>query len=325
MNEKAIKKYNHVNVLTPMVYAFNLSGCRLLTFAYIHGFCRDESSVCYSSLTRIAETIGYARRTVEESIKNLRADGYIYKVGTTTIGGQEVNGYRTYFYELMDRYDAGEDIRPSKLKARRSSPKRGRAQSSLPNILPEGREQNSAEVGNIVREGREQCAPNNIMIYINKDYSSYKPQSRQEEEKLFKIIFLFRNAADPAAEVGKFVSWNEARGWQTRDGAKYDTVAKRSSLAEYGWDCKTGQRLPQGDTTDKYYKFLKEMLRVSMDRGGIDPEQLLSTSIRYRVASNGTFVWQCTPEVKRWFKENPMEQMLDIIDKTIALPLAFEQ
>lgn len=325
MNEKAIKKYNHVSVLTPMVYAFHLSGCRLLVFAYIHGFCRDENSCCYSSLTHISEIIGYARRTVAESINALIKDGYIYKMGTTTIDGQQVNGYRTYFYELMDRYDAGEEITPSLLKARRRPQKEGSAQISLPLRTTPGSAQNSAEVVHISPKGSAQSAPNNIMIYINKDYSSYKPQSRQEEEKLFRIIFLFRNAADPAAEVGKFVSWNDARGWQTRDGAKYDTVAKRSSLAEYGWDCKTGQRLPTGNTTDKYYKFLKEMLRVAMDRGGIDPEQLLSTSIRYRIANGGSFVWLCSPEVKRWFKEQPKDMMLDIIDKTIALPFAFEQ
>jgi len=325
MNEKAIKKYNYVDVLTPMVYAFHLSGCRLLVFAYIHGFCRDSNSCCYSSLTHISEIIGYARRTVAESINALIKDGYIYKIGTTTIDGQQVNGYRTYFYELMDRYDAGESIKPALLKTRRSLKNEGGAQSALPIHTTNGSAQSDEKVVHKIPKGSAQCAPNNIKIYLNKDYSSYRPESRQEEEKLFNIIFLFRNAADPAAEVGKFISWNDARGWQTRDGAKYDTVAKRSSLAEYGWDCKTGQRLPAGDITDKYYKFLKEMLRVAMEHGGIDPEQLLSTAIRYRVATGGTFVWQCNTEVKRWFKEQPMDMMLSIIDKTIALPFAFEQ
>ena len=303
MNEKAIKKYNHVDVLTPMVYAFNLSGCRLLVFAYIHGFCRDESSVCYSSLTRIAETIGYARRTVEESIKNLRADGYIYKVGTTTIDGQEVNGYRTYFYELMDRYDSGEDIHPAKLKTRRSPKKSGREQSALPNIVREGREQSADEVGNIVREGREQSATNNTMIILNNNLSD-SARTREEEEREFYRIFFLRNAIDPAAEVQRFVGWYDSKGWVSADGTKYDTPARRAGLA-WPWNIKTGTgRLPEGPDTEKFLSFLSDLSKVAIQVGGIHPGQILDRHSSYKMDPNYGFIWRCRQEVQDWFEAN---------------------
>ena len=283
-----------------MVTELGLTGNALLVFAMIHGFTKDGNHQYVGSFEYIAEWLGISPRSTKEIIRNLISDGYINRTQNFTDRRRPINVYTTNYEDLLARVAAGEEIKPTSIKAGRAA-----------------RRVNSA-----------QCAPNNnyyINIYINKNYSSYRPESGQEEEKLFKIIFFFRNAADPAAEVGKFISWNETRGWQTRDGAKYDTVAKRSALAEYGWDCKTGQRLPAGELTDKYYKFLKEVISCALERGGIDPELLLSTSNRYRVAGTGSFVWQCLPEIKQWFKAQPREQMIGLIDRTIAKPLAFEQ
>lgn len=302
MKEKSIRKYNHVDVLTPMVYAFNLSGCRLLTFAYIQGFCRDESSVCYSSLTRISETIGYARRTVEEAIKNLREDGYIYKVGTTTIDGQEVNGYRTYFYELMDRYDAGEDIRPAKLSSRRGVKNGGMAQSALPHKVREGMAQSAVEVGNIVREGMAQCAPNNTMIML-KDNLSDSAHARAEEREFFKIFFK-RNAVDPSAEVMRFTGWYQSKEWKDGKGRTYDTTEKRCGLA-WPWEIKTGTgRLPDGPDTDKFLSFLADLSTVAVQVGGLDPMQVLDRHSTFKMDPNYGLIWLCRPEVQEWFEAN---------------------
>ena len=320
MKEKAIKKYNHVDVLTPMVYAFNLSGCRLLTFAYIHGFCRDEGSICYSSLTRISETIGYARRTVEESIKNLREDGFIYKVGTTTIDGQEVNGYRTYFYELMDRYDAGEDIRPAKLTSRRGIKNIGMAQSALPHKVREGREQSAEEVGNIVREGREQSATNNTMIKLNNNLSDSAPvgaaPAREAEEREFIKIFFLNNAADPAAEMKRFVGYYQSKGWQDNAGRKYDTPEKRAGLA-YGWDCKSGPRLTPGENTEKFYKFIGILYKYATERGGINPGQLLDSRTEYKLEGD-RFYWECSEPVQQWCESKVSDMLRGIIDTTMG-------
>lgn len=310
-----------------MVTELGLTGNALLVFAMIHGFTKDGNHQYVGSFEYIAEWLGISPRSTKEIIKNLIHDGYINRTQNLTDRRRPINVYTTNYEDLLARVAAGEEIKPTSIKAGRAAGKVNGAQCALlKKEVVNGAQSSNLMVHKFPFNGA-QCAPNNnyyINIYINKNYSSYTPESGQEEEKLFKIIFLFRNAADPAAEVGKFISWNEARGWQTRDGAKYDTVAKRTALAEYGWDCKTGQRLPAGDVTDRYYKFLKEVISFALEHGGIDPELLLSTSNRYRMSGTGSFVWLCLSEVKKWFKEQPRDQMLGIINKTIALPFAFE-
>ena len=309
-----------------MVTELGLTGNSLLVFAMIHGFTKDGTHQYVGSFEYIAEWLGISPRSTKEIIKNLIHDGYINRKQNLTDRRRPINVYTTNYEDLLARVAAGEEIKPTSITAGRTARKVNSAQCAP--LKKEG--VNGAQSSNLMVHkfpfNSAQCAPNNkyIDIYINKNYSSYRPESGQEEEKLFKIIFFFRNAADPAAEAAKFVSWNEARGWQTRDGAKYDTVAKRTALAEYGWDCKTGQRLPAGDVTDRYYKFLKEVISFAMEHGGIDPELLLSTSNRYRMSGTGSFVWLCLSEVKKWFKEQQRDQMIGIINKTIALPFAFE-
>ena len=311
-----------------MVTELGLTGNALLVFAMIHGFTKDGNHQYVGSFEYIAEWLGISPRSTKEIIRNLINDGYINRTQNLTDRRRPINVYTTNYEDLLARVAAGEEIKPTSIKAGRTARKVNSAQCApLKNEEVNGAQSSSLMVHKFPFNSA-QCAPNNnyyINIYINKNYSSYRPESGQEEEKLFKIIFLFRNAADPAAEVGKFISWNETRGWQTRDGAKYDTVAKRAALAEYGWDCKTGQRLQEGDLTDKYYKFLKEIISISLVSGGIDPELLLSTKNRYRVASNGTFVWQCLPEVKQWMKAQQKEKILEVIGNELSMPFAFEQ
>lgn len=302
MKEKAIKRYNSVRVLTPMVYALNLSGCRLLTFAYIQGFCNDEASVCYSSIKTISDTIGYAQRTIDEALRNLKADGFIYKVGTRTIDGQEVNGYRTYFFELMDRYDAGETIKPTLLRTRRGSKKGGSAQCTLPYNDVESGAQCTDEVAHNVQEGSAQCADKSNMNLIDesKESLSESARAREAEEREFFKIFFMNNAADPAAEVKRFVGYYQSKGWQDTSGRSYDTPDKRAGLA-YGWDCKSGERLSRGEDTDKFYKFLGNLYDIAMAQGGIDPRLLLDVRGGFKYA-DGQFIWDCTSTVRQWFE-----------------------
>ena len=282
MKEKAIRKYNHVDVLTPMVYALNLSGCRLLVFAYIQGFCRDEASVCYSSFTRMSETIGYARRTVAESIAALISDGYIYKVGSQTIDGKRVSGYRTYFYELMDRYDAGEDISPTFLKTRRSPQKPSGAQSAPVHIFPDSGAQSSIPAVHKAADCGAHSAIDNTMIILKENLFD-SARARAEEREFIK----------------RFVGYYQSKGWQDNAGRKYDTPEKRAGLA-YGWDCKGGERLPKGENTDKFYKFLGILYKYATERGGIEPGQLLDARTSYKV-DGSRFFWACSKPVQDWF------------------------
>ena len=322
-----MKRTDYIVILAPMVTELGLTGNALLVFAMIHGFTKDGNHQYIGSFEYIAEWLGISLRSSKMIIKNLISDGYINRTQNLTDRRRPINVYTTNYEALLARVAAGEVIKPTSVKAGSASDKVNGAKNAP--LKKEG--VNGAKGGNLMVQkfpfNSANSAPKNnyIDIYINRNYSSYRPESGQEEEKLFKIIFLFRNAADPAAEVGKFISWNEARGWQTRDGAKYDTVAKRAALAEYGWDCKTGQRLPAGDITDKYYKFLKEMISIALVSGDIDPELFLSTKNKYRVASNGSFVWQCLREVKEWVKGQPREKIVGAIGRALSMPFAFEQ
>ena len=302
MREKAIHKYNSVRVLTPMVYALNLSGCRLLTFAYIQGFCNDEVSSCYSSTKTMSEILGYAQRTIKEALTNLSKDGFIYKVGTMTIDGQKVNGYRTYFFELMDRYDAGEEIKPSLLSLRRGASKQGSAQCAPVNSEGIFGAQCAPEVVHNVHESGEQCAPNSNknLIDESKESLSESARAREAEEREFFKIFFMNNAADPAAEVKRFVGYYQSKGWQDTSGRRYDTPDKRAGLA-YGWDCKSGERLSRGESTDKFYKFLGSLYDIAGERGGIDPRLLLDVRGGYRF-HDGQLIWDCIPTVQQWFE-----------------------
>lgn len=302
MKEKAIRRYNHIDVLTPMVYALNLSGCRLLVFAYIQGFCRDEASVCYSSFTHISKTIGYARRTVAESIAALIGDGYIYKVGTQIIDGRKVSGYRTYFYELMDRYDAGEDISPAFLKTRRSPRKSIGAQSALVQLFQDRGAQSSADAVHISPNSGAVSAIDNTMITLN-DNLSESAQARADEEREFLKIFFLRNAGKPADELKRFLAWyRDGKKWTDAQGRKYETLEQRAGLA-WNWDCKSGQRLPECEATDNFYKFLEAMYAAAQSAGDIDPMLLLDIKGGYRLEGN-TFTFIGYREVSAWIEQH---------------------
>jgi hypothetical protein len=66
-------------------------------------------------------------------------------------------------------------------------------------------------------------------------------EQKQEEQKQFFKIFFFKGAADPAAEVKRFIGHNQANGWQNKAGAKYDSTEKRLGLAEL-WKFESGTR-----------------------------------------------------------------------------------
>ena len=84
-------------------------------------------------------------------------------------------------------------------------------------------------------------APNNIIDNIIYYYSSRTREEQEQEKKEFFKIFFFRNAADPAAEVERFIAYNETRGWKTTQGVEYDTPEKRRSLAVL-WEIKDAKK-----------------------------------------------------------------------------------
>jgi len=305
MGKTAIEKYNGLWVYPQMVYAFHLSGCRLLTFAYIHGFCKDEVGICYSSINTISQKVGYAPRTVAEAIKNLNADGFIYKCGTTTIGGQQVNGYRTFFFELMDRYDAGEEIKPALLRSRRGFQKEGYAQCAVLHQNGENDAQCAVEVMHNVQKGYAQCAPYNKRIIkgIIKDCCSNTREraiGEQWEQQQFYLKFFFRNAAKPQEELAEFIRYNTTLGWKTKDGsASFDTFEKRMALAE-GWHFEKGSNRTDG----KFLAALEQIFLAALEAGDESAAVLIDTKLTGGLYVSGGLLIHCTKTQREWIESH---------------------
>lgn len=115
---------------------------------------------------------------------------------------------------------------------------------------------------------------------------------RQEEKREFFRIFFEKNAADPAAQVAKFVNYYESLGWENADGRRYDTPKKRRGLA-WMWECKgSAPRLTAdyGTVKDKenqaaanraFLKMLGELYELAACAGDPeDPTKLLDPSSR---------------------------------------------
>ena len=207
----------------------------------------------------------------------------------------------------MDRYDAGEEIKPALIASRRGTKNRGSEQCALVHFVPEGSAQSASEVVHKVPKGSAQSAPNNTMIDLNNILSDSAgagarsaAHAREAEEREFYKIFFLRNAGNPADEVRRFVGWYDSREWTDSRGRKYETPKQRAGLA-YTWDCKSGTRLTPGENTEKFYKFLGSLYNYATKHGGIDPQLILDPRGGCRF-KDGNFIWDCTDTVRQWFE-----------------------
>lgn len=74
-----IRENDYIVILSPMVTKLGLSGNKLIIFALIYGFCRDNESEFNGSVNYICEWTGVSRNTVLSAIKELVEDGLIVK------------------------------------------------------------------------------------------------------------------------------------------------------------------------------------------------------------------------------------------------------
>ena len=121
--------------------------------------------------------------------------------------------------------------------------------------------------------------------------------------KQFFKIFFFKGAADPAAEVSRFVGHNQANGWQSKSGQKYDSTEKRLALAEL-WEFKTGQR-----NSNTFLKVWESVYAKVEDVE--NSEILLDPRIKFAYLDN-MMVINCTKEAARFLEAN-ISKVLDIL------------
>lgn len=296
-----MKKTDYLVILAPMVTELGLQGNALLVFAMIHGFTKDGSHKFVGSFGYISSWLNISERSVKEIISNLIHDGYITRTQELTDRNRPINVYTTNYDELLARVSAGEVLNPTSIKSRRASKKVNSAQCApLITTIANGAQNAPLIVHNFPFNGA-QCAPNNYKDNNNdtlSDACAQAPAQGKSEEREFYNIFFLRNAADPAAEVRRFLGFYQSRGWQAKDGTQYDTPAKREGLA-YGWDFKSGDRLPRCQATDDFYKFLQDLYTSASEAGDIDPNLILDQRTKYETNLAGYF-WHCRKEVQRW-------------------------
>jgi len=304
-----IKKYSWFAVYPTMIHLLGLHGNALLVFSFIQSYTRDNKDG-FRGTCNMARVLDISKRGVQEILHNLEKDGYI-----TVTEDKGVKVYRSNFEDLLERIEAGEEITATSITAGRKARLAG-GEHCAP--LPDG-EQNAPEGVNNSAKGGEQCADIYNIIYNSLYNISSSHEALAEQQQFFFAIFFFRNAADPAEEARKFIGFNNDRGWQADGGRiKYDTLEKRCRLAQYGWTCRTGYRLIKCEYTDRYYEFLKAVIVLARERGGIDPARLLDLNGGYRITADKTFVIRFPEDVKKWYKSLPYELGLSLMRKYIG-------
>jgi hypothetical protein len=202
-------------------------------------------------------------------VDNLVESGYLNKVTRVVDGGHPTNEYSTNYDALLERVSNGEEIRPPALKKRgKAVVNNGGESAPIVTTIENGGESAPISVVKGANIGGE-SAPNKDIDSITKDYYSSDrareacPVQQEEKQEFYKIFFL-KNAADPAAEVKRFIAINTSRGWSDRAGNKFDTPEKRRALAELWkrFEFGTGRvKVECGEhskeATDNYLEFVR--------------------------------------------------------------------
>ena len=149
---------------------------------------------------------------------------------------------------------------------------------------------------------------NNKYIIIYNNFSSRTREEQEQEKKSFYSKFFFRNAADPAAEVERFVAFNDAHGWANTDGKPYDTPEKRLGLAGF-WEFKTEGQWARPE----YLKAVKEIYDEAVKENIEGVEVLIDHKVNLKWNGRSqSWEWEITVEAHKWVKEN-----FDLVKKHI--------
>jgi DNA-binding Lrp family transcriptional regulator len=278
----------------------------------IYNFSKDGIHTYRAPMDELAASLHISERTAITIVNTLVESGYITREKKTVICSSESKHakyeYKANIEGLLARLDAGEDVQPRPLIVLKK-----KGEKISPIIESEKGEKISPKgVKKFPKKGEKISSQNKE---YNKEY--YKDSlfesahAREAEEREFYKIFFLNNAADPAAEVKRFVGYYQSKGWEDTAGRKYDTPEKRAGLA-YGWEFKSGQRLEKNERTDSFYKFINALYEHARVNGGIDPMLLLDTRGGFAYA-DGVFTWNCTATVKHWFEGLGIDTMRSLV------------
>lgn len=304
-----MKKFDYIVIQAPMISELGLKGNSLLLFAMIHGFSKDGKNRFRASLEDMSEWLVTSKGAVSSTLKALEKSGYITKHDVKD-GNIDKPEYSTNYEALMAKVEAEGSLKINRIYAEKSQgvlnqyPSKKRAKSkgteSVPvlNQLQRGTE--------TIPNGGTETVPNkyiNIYKYYSCAFGELTEAQKKKEEKQFLKLFFFRGAADPAAEVKRFVGHNQAKGWKDSSGAIFDTTQKRLGIAEL-WKFQLGER-----NAKVFLKVWKEVYsKVEAVEGAdvlLDPR----ISVSY---DNSAMTINCTPAVAK-FIEGHLSEVKEII------------
>ena len=310
-----MKKFDYIVIQAPMISELGLKGNSLLLFAMIHGFSKDGKNRFRASLDEMAEWLITSKGAVSSTLKALEKSGYITKHDVKD-GNKDKPEYSTNYEALMAKVEAEGSLKLDRIYGEKE-PNQARVLKQYPSqksVKSMGTE--SVRVLNQERKGTEtvqqmgtESVPtpykyNYINIYkYSCCYSELTEEQKEQEQKQFFKIFFFKGAADPAAEVQRFVGHNQANGWQGKSGQKYDTTEKRLGLADL-WKFQLGER--------KAKVFLKVWKEVYSKVEALEGSDVLldpRTSFSY---DNSAMTINCTPAVAK-FLEGHLDKVKEII------------
>ncbi len=319
------KRTDYIVIQEPMISVLGLSGISLLVFAVIHGFTKDGEQHYRAFPEDLMKWTGASERSIKAVLKNLLERGFINRE-RIVFRGKSTFEYWTNYEELLDQVMEGKVICKLNIYGNAKSAETTPL-AKVQKLHPKSAETAPVKVQKLHYKGAETAPEPIIKVdkHTSKHSSNYSfncwarktaPFSKEEEQEIFKIFFE-KNAADPAAEVEKFVNFNESKGWEGADGRKFDTPMKRFSLARM-WEIKSGanrlsadfgtaeQKKSQAAVNKAFLKMLGEIFDYAREVGDpANPTQLLNTSYRCRLNWNedGSYdlIWSGTGLPSKWY------------------------
>ena len=281
-----MKDSDYMIILAPMKSKLKLKGNALMLFALIHGYSKEGKNTCRVSLAYLAEWLDTDKAAISKLINKLAKAGYINKLEYYS-GGVKCFEYTANYEAMLVKAIQGE---PMGLE---SPSVKGGCQND--NGCQNDKKGSSKRQKTVVK-----MTTNNKDIIIYNNFSCAEPAQQEEEKKNFYIDFFFRNAADPTAEVEKFIAYNNSLQWRNEKGRVYETPEQRLSLARL-WEFKAEGQWARPD----YLKVVKEIYQDACN-DGIDGVEVM---INHKVnlvwdGRQNKWFWKVTPEVREWVVKN---------------------
>lgn len=290
-------------------------------FAQVYNFSKDGAHVYRASIKDMMDFLHVSENTARKHINTLVDSGFVLRGDPTVVIRKGESKHAKYEYRanikgILERLEAGEEVYPVyKKMGAKIAPI---LEDQMGANFEVERVQILSEMGAKIAPHNKESVRNTLSNYYSSASARQACSLQQEEKEEFYKIFFVLNAADPAAEVAQFVTMNEDQNWTTpKTGHVFETPVERRSLA-YRWAHKVSKkRLPDGETTDNFYKFLEALYYLAKVRGGIISQHILDIK-SYYVEDDTVITWYGSLEVREWVQSLWSDDIVPIKNKYLG-------